>query len=53
MCCLISQADNKMFHKIHAVGIKHITSDMSDELQFGHILCWDGICEFAVNAQIA
>jgi len=52
MRCLISQADNKMFRKIETVGIKCITSHMSEELQFGHILCQDGIWEFAVNAQI-
>jgi len=52
MHCLISQADNNMFHKIQAVGIKYITSHMPDTLQCGHTLCRDGIQEFAVNAQI-
>ena len=52
MHCLISQADNKMFHKIQAISVKYVTSHMSDKLQFGRILCQDGIREFAVNAQI-
>jgi len=52
MHCLISQADNKMFHKIQAVGIKCIASHVSDKLRFGHILCQDGIRKFAVNAQV-
>lgn len=43
MYCLISQADNKMFHKIQAVDIKCITSHMSDKLKIWHILCKDGI----------
>jgi hypothetical protein len=37
MHCLISQADNKMFHNIQAVGIKCIIPHMQDKLQFGHI----------------
>ena len=43
MRCLISRAHNKIFHKIQAVGIKCVTSHMSEKLQFGHILCQDGI----------